>query len=128
MFPKQLNAELTLNHFMINHLQDLLLMSDRISVGKKKGGGGGWKGINEDSFSAQLSSLYSRPWVKSGCIFKYIPAITVNNMVFYGMTPCGLVDICQGVAETYRLHFHSFSWVVLFWPQMTCLQCFVPAL
>lgn len=76
--------------------------------------------------SVQLSSLYCTPWVKNGCIFKYIlyiPAITVNNMVFQGMTPCGLVEICQGVGGTYRLHFPSFSWVVLAPNDMLAVLC-----
>jgi len=66
---------------MINHLQDLLLMSDRINTGKKKR----VRMVLMRRVSAQLSSLYSIPWVKNGCIFKYIlyiPAITVNNTVF----------------------------------------------
>ena len=35
----------------------------------------------------------------------------MNNTVFQGMTPYGLVEICQGVGETYCLHFPSFFWV-----------------
>jgi hypothetical protein len=60
-------------------------MSDKISAGTK-GGGGGAGMVLMRRVSAHLSLLYSIPWVKNGCIFKYIlyiPAITVNNnMVF----------------------------------------------
>jgi hypothetical protein len=66
---------------MINHLHDLLLMSDRISAGKKKRAGM----LLMMGVSVQLSSLYSIPWVKNRCIIKnifYIPAIKVNNTVF----------------------------------------------
>jgi len=39
------------------------------------------------------------------------------------MTPCGLVEICQGVGGTYRLHFPSFSWVVLAPNDMLAVLC-----
>jgi len=39
------------------------------------------------------------------------------------MTPCGLVEICQGVGGTYCLHFPSFSWVVLAPNDMLAVLC-----